>query len=159
MGLSVAAGIWLFVYTPAAAEIETSRAILVRLEKEADTLQAATQRAALLEEELAALSLKIKRLRIEERLKKRSPLYIMSALSQLAAAAGVEISPLRMREANPHWSRFEMTVQTRSFSSFGNYIESLLHSPLLWKIKSAVIKLGPEGRSLRVELVLDGYTG
>lgn len=157
--LCTTAGVWFFVYTPAAEEMETLRVALDRLEKEIDNLYAAAKRTPLIKEEVVVLSLKIERLMIEERLMRRSSLYIMGALSKLAAEAGVEISPIRMVEANPNWQGFEMTVNAPSFSSFGNYIESLLNSHLLLKIRYATIELCPDGRGLRVELVIDGYIG
>ncbi|MBT9138463.1 MAG: hypothetical protein DDT31_01028 [Syntrophomonadaceae bacterium] len=157
IGLCATAVVWLFVYTPAAREIKTSRVGAVRLEKEIDALHAAARRTPLIEKEIAALSLKIEHLRIEEHLMKRSPLHIMDTLSKLATE--VEISPIRLVEAKGNWQGFEMTVNAPSFSSFGAYIENLHNSHLLLKIRYATIKLCPDGRGLRVELSIDGWIG
>ena len=157
--LSAAAGLWFFIYTPATEGIETSKAELVILERETGALYAAARGVPVLEEEIVALSHKLERLKAGERLTRRPPLSIMVILSKLAAEAGIEISPVRIVEADPGWQGFEMTVQAGSFSSFGNYIESLLNSHLLLKIRYAIIELCPDGMGLRVELVIDGYTG
>lgn len=159
IGLCAATGVWFLVYIPAVKEIESLRATSDKLEKEIDALLAATRRIPLIEEEIAALNLKTERLRIEERLRRRSPLYIISSLSKLATEAEVEISPIRIVEAEGNWKGFEMTVNAPSLSSFGNYLESLLNSHLLLKIRYAIIKPCPDDRGLKVELLIDGYTG
>jgi hypothetical protein len=157
--LSAAAGLWFFIYTPATEEIKVLRAETAILEREMDALHAAARGIPVLEEEVVALSHRLERLKVRERLTRRSPLYIMGAFSKFAAGAGVEISPVRMVEANPGWQGFEMTVRAGSFSSFGKYIESLLNSHLLLKVRSAIIELCPDGIGLKVELVIDGYVG
>jgi hypothetical protein len=157
--IGVGAGMWFAIYIPTTQEIERSRATLVELERELETLLAGAREVPLLEKEITRLSERVEHLRIEERLTRRSPLYIMSALSELAAQAKVEISPIRIVEAAPNWSGFEMTINAPSLSSFGTYIESLFNSHLLLNLRSAIITPGPEGRGLKVELIVDGYTG
>jgi hypothetical protein len=159
IGLSFALSLWLFVYTPATEKIEAIRAELVILERETDALYSATLRAPVLEKEFIALSRRLEHLKVKERLTRRSPLYIMGVFSKFASETEVEISPIKMVEANPGWQGFEMTVQANSFSSFGNYIERLFNSHLLLKVRSAITEPHPDGAGLRIALVIDGWTG